>query len=179
MPTASATAIGSDEAWLKIIVACILNHLSFIDAVKTLESILAPFRDSQGALGPTQLRIWSAREWRTIRIKSFGMSIALAAAHLASRRAEPYLLLWGFIVAPAAKFVATGLRPRVPRGNWQLFSTRTANVLSEFSPLQNLPSPYRAPVALSLLLWAFYFGLEQVWLFFVVGKDHSRHLFVN
>ncbi|KAH8626683.1 hypothetical protein IG631_18701 [Alternaria alternata] len=145
MSTKIAAAVWLDDAWLKIIVASLLNHFSFTHAIKTLEPIFAPFQDSQEPLGMTPSRIWSAREWQAIKIMSFSISIALTIAHIASRETEPYLLLWGCFVYLATKLVATGLSSRAPRGKWQSLSMRTADVLKEFPPFHHLLGRYKAP----------------------------------
>jgi hypothetical protein len=169
----------SVDAWLNIIVASLLNYLSFINAMKTFELILVCSRDSLGVLGSTPLRMWSAREWWAIRARSFGISIALTVAHLASRAAEPYLLLYGCFVYLAAKIVATGLSSRAPRGKWQLLSMKTAEVLTEFPPFQHLPGRYKAPaslfVAALLLIWVLYVGLEQAFSYFVVSENNFEY----
>ncbi|CAI9625025.1 unnamed protein product [Alternaria burnsii] len=165
MSTANTATVWLDDAWLKIIVATLLNHSSFTYLMKTLEPIFAPFQDSQESLGMTPSRIWSAREWQAIKIMSFGISIVLTVAHLASRETEPYLLLWGCFVYLATKLVATGLSSHAPRGKWQSLSMRMADVLKAFPPFQHLPGSYRAPLSLFaatlLLLWVLYLGLEQ------------------
>lgn len=182
MSTASAAAVSLGNAWLKIIVAALLNYFSFTRAMKTLEPILAPFQESQESLGMTPSRIWSAREWQAIKIMSFGISIALTIAHIASRETEPYLLLWGCFVYLATKLVATGLSSRSPRGKWQFLSMRTADILKEFPPFQHLPGRYKAPFGLFaaalLLLWVLYLGLEQALPWFLASKNNSRDMFV-
>jgi hypothetical protein len=183
MSTANAAAVWLDDAWLKIIVAALLNHFSFTYAMKTLEPIFAPFQDSQESLGMTPSRVWSPREWQAIKIMSFGISIALTVAHLASRETEPYLLVWGCFVYLATKLVATGLSSRAPRGKWQSLSMRTADVLKEFPPFHHLPGRYKAPVSLFtvdlLLLWVLYVGIEQALPWFIVGANNFQYLSVN
>jgi hypothetical protein len=183
MSVAAALTGWLDNIWLRIIVTSLLNHLTFTKAMATLEPVFAPFQDSQGALGPIPSRIWSAREWQAIKIKSFCISLALSVIHLASPEMGPYLLLWACLLLPAAKHVATGLSPRTPQGKWQFWSTRMADTLMQLPPFQYLPDLYKAPVALLaailLLLWAIYFGFQQALPWFIVSGNNSKHLFIN
>ncbi|KAF7674601.1 hypothetical protein GT037_007361 [Alternaria burnsii] len=154
MSTVIATVARPNDAWLRIIIASLLNYVSFINATKALEPTLAPFRDSQGALGSTSSRTWSARKWRVIKIQVFGMGVALALAisQLASSETEPYFLVLECFSCLATKLVANGLSLRRPRGKWQSLSTKTTDVLTEFQPFEHLPSPYKAPISLFVAL---------------------------
>ncbi|CAN9256873.1 unnamed protein product [Alternaria alternata] len=173
MSTMITTVARLNDAWLRIIIASLLNFVSFINATKALEPILAPLRDSQGALGSTSSRTWSAREWRVIKIQVFGMGVALALAisQLASSETEPYFLVLECFACLTTKLVANGLSLRRPRGKWQFLSTKTTDVLTEFPPFEHLPGPYKAPVSLFIAvllgLWVLYFGFEQALPWFI------------
>jgi hypothetical protein len=184
MSTVITTAVRPNDAWLRIIIASLLNFVSFINATKALEPIFAPFRDSQGALGSTSSRTWSAREWRVIKIQVFGMGVALALAisQLASSETEPYFLVLECFACLATKLVANGLSLRRPRGKWQFLSTKTTDVLTEFPPFEHLPGPYKAPVSLFVAvllgLWVLYFGFEQALPWFIASENNSRYMFI-
>jgi hypothetical protein len=165
-----------DVLWLKVTVVCCLNHWAFINAAGILEPVFGPLRESQGALGPTISRVWSGRTWHAIQVGLGFVSMILAVAHLTSVEAEPYLIMWGVFARPAAKLVANGSSAREPEGWWQVVSTRILDVLTRFPPFQYIPNIYKAPVALlafSLaLLWALWFGIEQIMPWFIVSRNN-------
>ena len=173
-----------DIPWLKNVIALCLSIPVFNQSAKYLESIVAPWQPSVEDFGRVEGRMWSERAWKFIRVGSLcAGTVVSTLAHSISSEAGPHLILGGLLVLLAARLVAAGLSRDDPQSWWQTWLKKTTRWLTELAPLEYVPNPYRAPVALFLavllLLWVQCIGLE--WMvehglqWFMVSKSTLKH----